>query len=275
MRKITKSLLSIISSALVLTMALICTACGENVDSSPERDKKKLINEITSCYGTCEDDKNSTLECRLRELDEMDPVEGAKWRSIIALWKQSNGGLKLNYNVLPDGLPDTDELCMVVLGFQLNPDGSMRDELTGRLNVAKASAEKYPNAFVLCTGGPTAYDNKDATEADVMARWLIENGISEKRVIAENKSLTTAQNAMYSLNILDEKYPQVTKLAVISSDYHIASGNLLFGAESTLRAEAAGLEKYEIISNAAYKAPSGSLSTMFQASALNELSGGR
>ena len=151
----------------------------------------------------------------------------------------------------------------------------MRDELAGRLNVAKASAEKYPNAFVLCTGGPTAYDNKDATEADVMARWLIENVISENRVIAENKSLTTAQNAMYSLNILDEKYPQVTKLAVISSDYHIASGNLLFGAESTLRAEAAGLEKYEIISNAAYKAPSGSLSTMFQASALNELSGGR
>ena len=50
MRKITKSLLSIISSALVLTMALICTACGDNVDSSQERDKKKIINESNYTY---------------------------------------------------------------------------------------------------------------------------------------------------------------------------------------------------------------------------------
>ena len=34
-----------------------------------------------------------------------------------------------------------------------------------------------------------------------------------------------------------------------------------------------GKEKYEVISNAAWKAPSGSLSTMFQAGALIELSG--
>lgn len=54
------------------------------------------------------------------------------------------------YNdVLPDGLPDTDELCIVVLGFQLNPDGSMRDELINRLNVALRSAEKYPNAYIV------------------------------------------------------------------------------------------------------------------------------
>ena len=78
---------------------------------------------------------------------------------------------------------------------------------------------------------------------------------------------------MFTLDILGERYPQVNKLAIISSDYHIATGHLLFGAESTLRAEAVGKEKYEVISNAAWKAPSGSLSTMFQAGALIELSG--
>ena len=97
--------------------------------------------------------------------------------------------------------------------------------------------------------------------------------MDEKRVIVENKSLTTAQNAIYTYDILTEQYPQVKQLAIVSSDYHIATGALLFGAEAILRAEAIGEEKLAVVSNAAYKAPSGTLSTMFQAGALIELSG--
>ena len=60
---------------------------------------------------------------------------------------------------------------------------------------------------------------------------------------------------------------------IISSDYHIATGTLLFEAEAILLAEKAGAETVHVVSNAAWKAPSGSLSTMFQAGALIELSG--
>ena len=125
------------------------------------------------------------------------------------------------------------------------------------------------DALIVCTGGGTAAKNKSATEAGKMAEWLIENGIAPERVIVEDKSLTTAQNAIYTLNILAERYPQVRELAVISSDYHIATGVLLFGAEAILR----GGEPVRVVSNAAWKAPSGSLSPMFQAGALIELSG--
>ena len=170
-------------------------------------------------------------------------------------------------------MPETDELCLVVLGFQLNPDGSMKDELIGRLKVALACAEKYPNAFVVCTGGGTAAENDSATEAGEMGKWLTENGVDAQRVIVEDRSLTTAQNAIYTFRILQEKYPQVKQLAIISSDYHIATGTLLFGAEATLLAEQAGEETIRVVSNAAYPAPSGTLSTMFQAGALIELSG--
>ena len=69
-------------------------------------------------------------------------------------------------------------------------------------------------------------------------------------------------------DILEERYPQVKQIAVISSDYHIATGTLLFGAEAILRDSAA-----EVVSNAAWHAPSGTLSDMFQAGALIELSG--
>ena len=106
-----------------------------------------------------------------------------------------------------------------------------------------------------------------------MAEWLVAHGVSADRVIVEDASLTTAQNAMYTYDILTENYPQVKQLAIVSSDYHIATGTLLFEAEAILRAETAGREAMAVVSNAAYKAPSGSLSSMFQAGALIELSG--
>ena len=203
----------------------------------------------------------------------MDPDAAERWDSIMALWKSANTELTVWEGVLPDGLPETDELGIVALGFQLNPDGSMRDELIERLKVLKAGAEKYPRAWIVCTGGGTAAENPGATEAGKMAQWLIENGVAAERVLVEDRSLTTAQNAVYSYELLRERCPQVKQLAIASSDYHIATGTLLFEAEAILRAEKADAPDMQVVSNAAWKAPAGSLSTMFQAGALIELSG--
>lgn len=101
-----------------------------------------------------------------------------------------------------------------------------------------------------------------------MAKWLIEYGVDAKRVVVEDKSLTTVQNAIYSFNILTDRYPQVKELAIISSDYHIATGTLLFGAEAILRDS-----PVTVCGNAAWKAPRGKISSTFQARALIELSG--
>ncbi len=220
-------------------------------------------------YGEEANERNAELLARMQELN---PDNAAKWEQIMTLWKEVNSGIPVNENVLPDGLPDTDELCIVALGFQLNPDGSMRDELIERLRVVLNSAEKYPNAKIICTGGGTAAENEEATEAGRMAEWLAENGINPDRIFIEDESKTTAQNAMFSLNILEENCPQVRQLAIVSSDYHIATGTLLFEAESILRT-GDGQDRFGVVSNAAYKAPSGGLSVMFQAGALIELSG--
>jgi uncharacterized SAM-binding protein YcdF (DUF218 family) len=204
---------------------------------------------------------------------QMDEDAGIRWGMVMDLWRFSELGRPLHYDVLPDGLPDTDALCIVVLGFQLNPDGTMKDELIQRLKVALSSALKYPNAYIVCTGGGTAYENDSATEAGEMARWLEEQGIAKERIIVEDNSLTTAQNAIYTYNILTSDYPSVRYIAIVSSDYHIATGELLFTAEAVLKAPVPGEEKLKVISNASWDAPSGSLSAMFQAGALIELSG--
>lgn len=113
-------------------------------------------------------------------------------------WDYVNTDMNVNVDVLPDGLPNDDSLCITVLGVALNDDGTMKDELVGRLQTALASAQKYPNAYVAVTGGGTAKNNLNATEADQMAAWMIANGLDENRLIVENKSKSTVQNAQFT-----------------------------------------------------------------------------
>ncbi len=258
--------------ALALSLLCLCAGCGKQ-EEKEKRLPGTIIEEMVVDYGSYGDEANAHIETLLKELRSVDADAAARWGRIMPLWRSVQTDLKLNYDVLPDGLPDTDELCLVVLGFQLAPDGSMRDELIERLKVAQRSAEKYPNALIVCTGGGTAAENESAAEAREMSKWLIENGIAPARVIVEDRSLTTAQNAIYTFDVLAERYPQVSKLAIVSSDYHIATGALLFGAEAILRAEKAGEDRVTVVSNAAWRAPSGNLSSMFQAGALIELAG--
>lgn len=262
---------------LILALALVCLCCGcgqkEEAPKEEPRDSRAIIEEMAVDYGRYGDEAQERIGELLQELRAADPDAAERWERIMALWKTVNTDMTVHDGALPDGLPETDELCIVALGFQLEADGSMREELVERLKVVAASAAKYPNALIVCTGGGTAAKNEDATEAGKMAEWLIENGLAPERVIVEDRSLTTAQNAVYSYRILTERYPQVKALAIVSSDYHIATGALLFEAEAILRAEKAGDERMHVVSNAAWDAPSGTLSTMFQAGALIELSG--
>ena len=200
----------------------------------------------------------------LAELAAADPLLARKWERILEIWETP---VTVNAE-LPHGLPEDDTLCLAALGFQLNPDGTMRDELTERLKVLLAASEKYPNAVIVCTGGGTAANDPTATEAGRMAAWLAEHGVDPSRILVEDRSLTTAQNAVFTFDMLERYAPQVTRIAIISSDYHIATGLLLFGAEAILRDS-----PVSVTDNAAWPAPSGSLSAMFQAGALIELSG--
>lgn len=186
-------------------------------------------------------------ESLLRELQEADERAAAQWQEILIRWEASGNDMVLNQNILPDGLPGDDSLCLIVLGYQLKPDGTMQEELLGRLKTALSCAEKYPNCRILCTGGGTASQNPDTTEADAMAKWLMDNGIASERIIVENQSLTTTQNAIFSHRILQQEYPEITDIALVSSDYHIPWASILFDTQFIL-----GGDALRVVSNAVY-----------------------
>jgi len=187
-----------------------------------------------------------------RQMKELDPKQGAAWEKIMFDWSWINSEMPIHEGALPDDLPQDNSLCIVVMGFGLKPDGSIRPELEDRLVVALSSAMKYPNAYVLVTGGQTgAVDG--ITEAGQMAAWLRKKGLEDSRIIQENQSLSTTANAVNSYKLLTKVYPSVTKIAVITSDYHITQSCAMFAAMSNYQAGYKGGRQLELVGNATCK----------------------
>ena len=59
-------------------------------------------------------------------------------------------------------------------------------------------ADKYPNVKIVLSGGPvrTPY-----AEADVMAKWLVENGVSQDRLLLDDLARDTPGNAIGMVNL--------------------------------------------------------------------------
>jgi len=210
----------------------------------------QLIKDMILYYGCHGEAAGKEIDDLLGALKEADISAGELWESIMDYWKYTNTDLVINMKNPPEGLPKDDSLALVILGGALNADGSMRDELLGRLHVGLDFARKYPNAYVVCTGGGTAKENKDVTEAGQMAAWLLEHGLEKNRLILEDRSLSTIDNAQYTLDILREQYPQIASLAIVSSDYHIARASLLFETASLMKKQ-----EVRVVSNCASPAP--------------------
>ena len=216
-------------SLLLALFLCAAAALGANVpagraEEAPPETARQLVEKLVSAW----DETGKKDPEALSRLKSLDPSLAEKWERVMTLLETP---VPVG-EALPDGLPDDGTLCVIVLGFRLDPDGTMQEELIGRLTTALAAARKYPRALIACTGGATATDDPSATEAGRMAQWLEEHGVDPARLIVEDRSRSTVDNAVFTVNILTERYPEVRQIALISSDYHVGTGALLFGAEA-------------------------------------------
>lgn len=210
---------------------------------------RAIIRDLIAYYFHYRDQAAEEIENQLETLASIDRAEGELWREIMDSWAWTNEEMPVHSGVLPDGLPEDDSLCIVVLGFGLNSDGSMKQELLDRLEVALDSAEKYPESYVLCTGGETSR-RQGISEAGQMGNWLLSKGLGHNRLILETASLSTTENARNSCGILWRDYPQVDSIAIVSSDYHLRWGSAVFSAMASFGTHRQGKTRLEIVSNA-------------------------
>ena len=224
--------------------------------------EQAIVRDLIAYYFHYRQEASGELENQLQTLSSLNPREGELWRQVMERWHWINEEMPINLEYLPDGLPEDDSLCIVVLGFGLKDNGEMKPELISRLETALYCADQYPESYVLCTGGETAYI-PGISEAGQMGAWLLENGLEEHRLILETKSMSTTANAQNSLKILRRDYPQVSSIALVTSDYHIPWGYACFTAEALCREYRNGDAPMEIISNAACETASPERDTMY------------
>lgn len=108
--------------------------------------------------------------------------------------------------------------ALIVLGNRMNDDGSLSDKMLVRLRLAEERYGKGDIDAVIVSGG-LANPAAGSTEASVMKRELVLRGIPEDKITEEDRSLTTAQNAEYSVPLARSMGADVVVLC--SSREHI------------------------------------------------------
>lgn len=107
--------------------------------------------------------------------------------------------------------------CILVLGAHVWMDGRMSNALTYRCEAALAAWREGIAPVLIVCGGQG--DNEPMPEADAMRQWLIENGVPEDAVIAENQSRNTRENLRNARAIMEARGYRTA--AVCTSNYHL------------------------------------------------------
>lgn len=110
-------------------------------------------------------------------------------------------------------------LVAVVLGNRINDDGTMSELMRVRLETALKICKTFNPSKIILSGG-VANKKVDVAEADMMREYLVERGVSSNILVLEDKSLTTKQNAEFSVPIAVEL--GATELLLCTSLEHIS-----------------------------------------------------
>jgi len=118
---------------------------------------------------------------------------------------------------------DDQPQAIVILGAAVWPGGQPSPTLRRRIDEAVRQAAAHPAALVICSGG---LGRHPPSEAEVMARGLRDSGIPAERILLEDASTSTLENAGLTAAILRER--GLTCILVVTSSYHVARARLTF-----------------------------------------------
>lgn len=111
------------------------------------------------------------------------------------------------------------DVIVIVLGNRMNDDGTITKTQEKRLKMAIELDKLFNPKYFILSGGVA---NKRAvlSEAEGMYNYLVDYGFDKERLIMEKDSLTTVQNAQFSIPIAKKLGAKM--VIVCSSPYHFA-----------------------------------------------------
>lgn len=115
------------------------------------------------------------------------------------------------------GEKDVDYI--IVLGAQMR-DWGPSVVYKARLDSAIDYLNNNPDTKVIVTGGQGA--NESISEGEGGKIYLVEQGITEDRIIVESESLNTDQNISYALNLVEVSADM--KIGIVTNNFHVFRG---------------------------------------------------
>jgi len=117
----------------------------------------------------------------------------------------------------PDGI--------VVLGGAIGPELSLTrkevslNESAERVTIIATLARRYPNARIVFSGGNGGLIVREGNEAEFAIELFKSFGIDPARILAEDRSRNTIENAIFSKQLADPKPGQ--RWLLVTSAYHM------------------------------------------------------
>lgn len=153
-------------------------------------------------------------------LMQVNPKKAMKFKKIF---NQASLASKLSLvTQIPSNLAKKDHY-IVVLGYALDEHGEMQQPLLQRLYTTLQLAKAYPTAKIVVSGGAAV---QQRTEAQMMQAWLMQHQVSAERIILENHSTNTRENALYTLLQLSNQ--KVSELTLVTSASHLRRAVFIF-----------------------------------------------
>lgn len=120
-------------------------------------------------------------------------------------------------------IPEFNKDYILILGCQINKDGTLTNLLKGRVDRAlefrNMQKEKTGKDLIFIPSGGKG-DDEIISEAEAMRNYLLEHGIKEKEILIEDKSKNTYENIKFSNKIIKEKLNDA-KIALSTTNYHV------------------------------------------------------
>ncbi|MED4402466.1 YdcF family protein [Metabacillus fastidiosus] len=125
------------------------------------------------------------------------------------------GGLEtlIQINSEDDQAPESVSYLIVLGGGIKGDEPSLT--LANRLDTAYDYLKDNLSKKVVVTGGIGV--GKTLSEGEVMKKYLMKKGISEERIIVEDKATSTYENFLFSKELINSS----KKIIVVSSDFHL------------------------------------------------------
>jgi uncharacterized SAM-binding protein YcdF (DUF218 family) len=117
--------------------------------------------------------------------------------------------------------------CIIVLGGGVNKNGTCPRVVEKRLDLALKLYNKELSNKILLSGNVGKINvNKKIPEAEAMKNYLLKKGFLKEKIILEDKSTTTFENAYYSRKIIDEN--KYNKIILITNTFHMKRAKKIF-----------------------------------------------